>query len=163
MVSPEKLPIGTQIRSHLALYFSASWCGPCQSFSPSLISVYEKLKAKGDKWEVVFVSSDRDQASFDEYFAKMPFLAVPLADKARKSALSRHFDVEGIPTLIQLGPVGADGSREVVNKALRASIMADPEGAEFPWLPKPVQDLAAGAGEINSLSCTAAAAAAAAG
>jgi thiol-disulfide isomerase/thioredoxin len=30
----------------VALYFSASWCGPCKAFTPALTSLYETLKAK---------------------------------------------------------------------------------------------------------------------
>ena len=53
---------------------------------------------------MIFVSSDRDQHSFDEYFAEMPWLAVPHGD-SRKGALSKLFEVEGIPTLVIVGGV----------------------------------------------------------
>lgn len=42
----------------------------------------------------MFASSDRDDASFKEYFAEMPWLAIPLGDK-RKEELSDMLDVEG--------------------------------------------------------------------
>ena len=48
-------------------------CPPCKAFSPQLINFYNTNK--GDL-EVLFVSSDRDEKSFSEYFAKMPFLAM---------------------------------------------------------------------------------------
>lgn len=95
---------------------------------------------------VLFISSDKDQAAFDEYFAEMPWHAVPFADRARKERLSAHFDVEGIPTLIMLDP-----ELNVSNKAARGAIVGDPEGKDFPWAPKPVQKLSAGAGEINGM------------
>jgi nucleoredoxin len=42
------------------LYFSAHWCGPCKSFTPTFAKEYEKLKSDGKNVEVVFVSSDKD-------------------------------------------------------------------------------------------------------
>ena len=63
-------------------------------------------KAEG-KTKIVFVSSDRDQASFDEYFGSMgDFLALPFADRDTKGTLSSKFGVRGIPTLIVLKPDG---------------------------------------------------------
>lgn len=39
---------------------------------------YKKLKEsdKGKDFELIFVSSDRDQQSFDDYYGTMPFLAL---------------------------------------------------------------------------------------
>ena len=34
--------------------------------------------------EMVFVSSDRDQESFDDYYKDMPWHALPFADRERK-------------------------------------------------------------------------------
>merc|ERR1740138_643520 len=58
--------------------------------------------AKGPELECVFVSSVRDEESFAEYAASMPWLALPFADRERKNALSKAFDVEGIPSLVVL-------------------------------------------------------------
>ncbi|GMI39569.1 hypothetical protein TeGR_g12079 [Tetraparma gracilis] len=51
---------------HLMLYFSASWCGPCQSFTPELVKVYEEIGKSRDDAELVFVSSDEDEAEFEK-------------------------------------------------------------------------------------------------
>mmetsp|Transcript_19866 Transcript_19866/g.28255 ORF Transcript_19866/g.28255 Transcript_19866/m.28255 type:complete len:103 (+) Transcript_19866:105-413(+) len=60
----------------VALYFSASWCPPCRQFTPILIEFYNKVCTK-NKVQVIFASSDRDNASFSNYYAKMPWLAIP--------------------------------------------------------------------------------------
>mmetsp|Transcript_70102 Transcript_70102/g.222203 ORF Transcript_70102/g.222203 Transcript_70102/m.222203 type:complete len:138 (+) Transcript_70102:38-451(+) len=77
----------------LALYFSAVWCGPCQAFTPVLSDKYSSLKADGKKFQVVFVSSDKSQEDFDGYFKKMPWLALPFAQRDVKKMLSRKFKV----------------------------------------------------------------------
>jgi nucleoredoxin len=58
------------------------------------VKTYEKLKADGKPFEVIFVSSDRDEESWQEYLSSMPWYSVPFGD-SRKKALSRKFDVSG--------------------------------------------------------------------
>jgi nucleoredoxin len=65
-------------------------------------------------------------AGFREYFATMPWLAVPF-DEKRYEALSSHFEVEGIPTLVLLSPEG-----KVITTKGRAAVSAAPEGKDFP-------------------------------
>jgi nucleoredoxin len=118
-----------QGKGAIALYFSAHWCPPCQRFTPMLAEWYSKsLKAKG--LEVVFVSSDRDQGAFDEYYKSMPWLALPF-DSDKKQSLDKKFKVQGIPTIILLD---SDGS--VLNKDGRGAISNDPTGEDFPWRQK---------------------------
>lgn len=76
------------VGKNILLYFSAHWCPPCRAFTPKLKEAYETIKAKNGPLEVIFMSSDQDQASFDEYFATMPWLALPFGDE-RKTSLSR--------------------------------------------------------------------------
>jgi len=62
---------------YLMLYFSAHWCPPCRRFTPKLSEFYKKLKAKRSDFEMVFVSSDQDEETFNEYFDTMSFCALP--------------------------------------------------------------------------------------
>ena len=66
----------------IMIYFSAHWCPPCRGFTPQLAAKY-KATAAEQQIEVVFVSSDRDQASFMEYYGTMPWLAIPQGDKRK--------------------------------------------------------------------------------
>lgn len=104
-----QVPVVSLVGKTVGLYFSAKWCLPGM-FTPKLISVYNKIKqmveTKGDEdFEIVFVSSDRDEDSFRSYFGSMPWLALPFGDPMIK-VLAKHFDVQGIPCLIILGPNG---------------------------------------------------------
>jgi len=69
----------------VGLYFSAHWCPPCRGFTPKLADFYQKFRAtNGDKLEIVFVSSDRDERQFQNYFDEMPWHAVPFNDRDLK-------------------------------------------------------------------------------
>ncbi|WCJ38450.1 DC1 domain-containing protein [Euphorbia peplus] len=101
----DQVKVSNLVGKIVGLYFSASWCRPCRNFTPSLTEVYEQLSSKGDKFEleIVFISSDRDEESFNSYFTKMPWLAIPFSDgKTRKRLKEELFKVRGIPNLVFL-------------------------------------------------------------
>jgi len=127
----------------VGLYFSAHWCPPCRGFTPKLSEYYQQsLKAKG--FEIVFVSSDRDQSAFDGYYGEQPWLALPFSDRERKGTLSEKFGVRGIPSFIILD---TDGS--TITKDGRAAVSYDPTGENFPWHPPAVHNFSMGPGSIN--------------
>eukprot|EP00386_Alphamonas_edax_P013173 GDKI01040778.1.p1 GENE.GDKI01040778.1~~GDKI01040778.1.p1 ORF type:complete len:449 (-),score=161.32 GDKI01040778.1:365-1633(-) len=132
---------------HIGLYFSAHWCPPCRGFTPKFADVYKKLQAKNTPFEVIFLSSDRDEAAFKEYHSEMPWLAVPFADRDRKNALSQHFEVQGIPSLVIL-----DHNLKVVNADCVGRVRGDEEGAEFPWAPRLVNPLDPTQGDLDALN-----------
>lgn len=118
---------------YLMLYFSAHWCPPCQRFTPVLSEAYTKLKAERDDFELVFISSDRDQNAFNEYFAEMTFWALPFEYRDEKIALSKLFGISGIPSLLMLGPVPeGGGERPIINTQLRG-IIESGDFSKFPF------------------------------
>lgn len=84
---------------------AAGRCPPCQKFTPMLMTAYNGLKASGKTFEVVFVSSDRDQGSFDGYYSKMPWLALPFEKRALKQTLSKKYKVTGTPITFVFQPI----------------------------------------------------------
>merc|ERR1712093_773891 len=100
--------------------------------------------------EIVFVSSDRDQASFEEYAKEMPWLALPYNKRDEKDALSKAFGVSGIPSLVVLNPDGT-----VVTTDGRGQVTKDPTGQDFPsgWLPQPFNDVNDDPSDLNGEQC----------
>jgi len=122
----------------VGIYFSAHWCGPCQSFTPELVKTYHALNSVDKKnFEVIFVSSDKTKNEFEEYFSSMPWLAIPYEDGNRRELLNTIFSVEGIPCLVL---VNFDTGTTIQREG-RMSVALDPTGKEFPWAPKPVNEL----------------------
>jgi thioredoxin-related protein len=74
----------------------------------------------------VFISSDRSEKDFQEYFKEMPWCALDFKERDLKSNLSDVFDVQGIPTLVLLtgkGEIITEEGREAVGKGVDS----------FPW------------------------------
>ena len=111
----------------IGLYFSASWCGPCRAFTPQLVEFRDR---NDDKFEVVFVSSDRSgedqQAYMKDYDMEWP--AIPF-DSPLRQELGAKYGIRGIPSLIIIDDQGnlitKDGRSEMsgsdsdARKALR--------------------------------------------
>merc|ERR1711871_796533 len=74
----------------------------------------------GKGLEIVFASSDKDQAAFDEYYAEMPWLALPYSERSLKETLSKKYKVRGIPSFV---------------------VLDDANGEELPWKPKALKEL----------------------
>ncbi len=91
---------------YTALYFSAHWCPPCRMFTPKLVKWYNDFKAKHPDFELVFVSSDRDQAAMEDYIKddKMPWPAVKF-DQAQSETFQK-FGASGIPYLVLIDNEG---------------------------------------------------------
>ncbi len=62
----------------VAFYSSASWCGPCHAFTPTLIKEYNSLKRKYDNFELVLLSADNSESAWEGYVEeyKMPWPAL---------------------------------------------------------------------------------------
>jgi len=106
---------------YIMVYFSAHWCPPCRGFTPKLAKAYKDSPVAGKETVVIFVSSDRDQAGFDEYYGEMPWLALPFEQRDIKGKLSEKFGVKGIPMLIVLddkGELVTDNGRAEFKKYL---------------------------------------------
>ncbi len=89
----------------LALYFSASWCGPCRNFTPKLVQFYNRVKRSNPQFELVFISRDRDADAMVEYMKgdRMPWPAVPFDTKTSFS----KYGGRGIPCLVVLDENGS--------------------------------------------------------
>lgn len=121
-----QVPVADLRGKIVAIYFSGHWCPPCRHFTPVLAEAYGELSPKG--FEVVFVSSDRDEESFAEYLDEMPWLAVPFSDVAARRRIKELFNVRGIPHLVVL-----DGSTGEVLTAEGVGIVREYGTAGFPF------------------------------
>jgi len=137
----------------LGLYFSASWCKPCQTFSPKLANAYDIMKGRkstnvttssddlkseeeeseetgenvGKNAEIVFVSLDQEEEAFDEYRTKMPWPAIPFRD-VRRAILQLGLNVKSIPALVFI-----DSEGRILTSSGVTELLTDEPLAKFPW------------------------------
>ncbi|CAM9253167.1 unnamed protein product [Ascophyllum nodosum] len=119
----------------LAVYFSASWCAPCQQFTPILKGVYKKLQQQGKPFEILFVSSDKTKQEFRTYMGDMPWLSVPFEGKTR-GTIAQLLGVSALPTLLVF-----DENQKLITAKGRAEVIRDQNGDNFPWYPKALSEL----------------------
>lgn len=107
----------------IGFYFSAHWCPPCRAFTPLLAECYEQWKKDGKSIEVIFISSDKDQLSFDDYFKTMPWVAIPFQDAEISKNIKTHLAVSGIPTFIVMDKNGTiiDGDADTTVHSMSVS------------------------------------------
>mmetsp|Transcript_6847 Transcript_6847/g.10821 ORF Transcript_6847/g.10821 Transcript_6847/m.10821 type:complete len:398 (-) Transcript_6847:525-1718(-) len=90
-------------KDYVAIYHSAHWCPPCRRFTPAFIKAYEEIQKKGGKsLATVFVTCDKSEGQFKEYFKDMPWHAVPFSAGEYKGfggKSAKHLKVNGIPSL----------------------------------------------------------------
>ena len=97
----------------IGLYFSGHYCPPCRKFTPLLDQVYKAIQSAGhEEFEIIFVSSDKEEAKFIEYFEEMPWLALPYQRRDLKLELCAKFSVKTVPTLIFFNEKGQVVERE---------------------------------------------------
>lgn len=82
-------------------YYTASWCGPCQKFTPSLVEFYNAKKPGNDEFEIILVTSDSDEDSMEGYAVekKMTWPQLKLSKVERFKKEFKH-PGRGIPNLV---------------------------------------------------------------
>jgi nucleoredoxin len=134
----------------VGFYFTAHWCPPCRRFTPMLAKFYEAQKAKDPKkFEVIFISSDRDEKAFNEYYDESHPWLKPTFEWTGKNKGRVGSTVQcgnGIPSLCLVDPK----TGELISKKAASELRGDPEGAKFPWRPRAFWEVMADGPAINT-------------
>jgi nucleoredoxin len=124
----EEVPTSSLEGKYVALYFSASWCPPCRSFTPKLVKFRDENA--DEDFEVVFISFDESAESKSNYMkqAGMKWLTLPGFNDAAGNELALKYQIQGLPTLVVLSPDG-----KVVAPNGRQDVIFNPRKALKKW------------------------------
>ncbi len=86
---------------HYVFYYTASWCGPCQAFTPELVKFYNREKKDNKSFELVLITSDQEEDAMEEYAKekKMPWPQLKFSKTKDFTSKFKH-NVTGIPSVI---------------------------------------------------------------
>jgi hypothetical protein len=99
----------------------------CVCATQELAKIYFETRAQGHRFEIIFVSSDKDYKSFAAFAADMPWPAVSFFEKSKLEQLRHIFGVAGVPALVLLDELG----RLITKEGLLAVHKGFPFGAPF--------------------------------
>ncbi|CAF3280107.1 unnamed protein product [Rotaria sp. Silwood2] len=118
----------------IGIYFSADSCPPGRDITSTLAQYYTEAQASRHPFQLVFVSADEDETSFNKCRARMPWPAVPFNAGA---LFELYFERRGIPSLVIVSADGniltRRGQRYVSNKGVDA-LKAWAQGENLPPL-----------------------------
>jgi thiol-disulfide isomerase/thioredoxin len=82
-------------------YYTASWCGPCHKFTPSLVKFYNEHKSSSAEFEIILITSDDSEDAMDGYASELkmewPHLKLSKVDDFKKKF---NHPGGGIPNLV---------------------------------------------------------------
>jgi nucleoredoxin len=130
-----KVPVSELEGKTVGLYFSLFSYKSCGDFTPMLVDVYEKLKAKGESFEVVLIPLDDDEESFNQGFRSIPWFSLPVKDKGCEK-LARYFELSTLPTVVIIGPDGKTVHSNVAEAIEEHGVLA------YPFTPEKFVELA---------------------
>ncbi len=76
---------------YFLIYFGAHWCPNCKKVTPRLTEFYREQRSVHRNFEVVFVSSDKDEQAMLEFMGgyKMPWPAVKFSEKKNIECITK--------------------------------------------------------------------------
>ena len=97
--SLKKYEMTERPKKYYVFYYTASWCGPCQQFTPSLVEFYNEHK--NENFELVLITSDQEEGAMEKYATdkKMPWPQLKFKEAPKFKKEFKH-GVTGIPSVI---------------------------------------------------------------
>ncbi len=106
-----------------AFYYSASWCPPCQEFTPHLVDFYRYFKKSHPNFELILVNRDRSEDDMLAYLKadEMTWPALKYSDRYLPKVVAQKSGT-GIPDLMLM-----DGNGKVLSDSYQGTEYVGPE------------------------------------
>lgn len=115
---------------YVLLDFWATWCGPCIDEMPNLKKTYDAFG--GDRFEVIALNLDDKLKQAKKFLQENPsgYTHVYLGAGWEDETVTRDYGVDGIPTIMLIGPDGTIIERDLRGKAIFEAVKKTLDGAE---------------------------------
>ncbi|OMJ69306.1 hypothetical protein SteCoe_33004 [Stentor coeruleus] len=77
----------------IGFYFAAHWVPTARNFLSKLIAAYTAINSSSKKFEIIFVSFDRNEDTFEAFSQEMPWLIVPYKNETLRIGLAKKFQI----------------------------------------------------------------------
>jgi nucleoredoxin len=108
----------------ICLFFTASWCSPCEIFSKELFDIYTHEANQGEKLlEIIQVNIEKPETSQKQIIAgDKPWVFIPLNDPS-VAKLTQKFDIDTVPYFLVLdingNIVSTTGRKDIVTEGAK--------------------------------------------
>jgi nucleoredoxin len=103
------------------IYYSASWCSPCDIFSKELLELYNEANEGIRNIEIIQVNFDTSELHFKNSISDKPWVFIPITD-GKINELKERFNLYNIPVLHVYRDDGSliteDGRKELSDKGI---------------------------------------------
>jgi len=113
----------------ICLFFTASWCSPCEIFSKELFEIYNEGNQGEKLLEIVQINYEKPETtSMKQILIDKPWIFIPIHDPKIED-LTKRFGIETIPVFLVL-----DQNGKIISETARADIVNDGPKIVDKWL-----------------------------
>lgn len=108
----------------IGIFFTGSWCPPCQTFANDLVNVYIEANSKEKILEIIQVSNEKNESDFKNSLDDKPWLFVHHNEPMIIQNLVGEYKINYLPMLIIINKdrviLSETGRKDVVDLGVKA-------------------------------------------
>jgi nucleoredoxin len=103
------------------IFFSASWCSPCEIFAKELVELYNEANEGVRNLEIIQVNFDTSESQFRSAISDKPWIFIPIND-GKINELKERYELYHVPVLFVYRSDGSlitmDGRKEITDNGI---------------------------------------------
>lgn len=106
-----------------ALFFTASWCSPCEIFARELVEIYNETNQGEKVFEIIQISFEKSEDIYKKSIITKPWIFIPYNDP-KNQEICDYFNVLTVPMFFVLNKDGSiltdTGRKEISDEGVKA-------------------------------------------